>query len=509
MRNAKLLAVNTLVLTVGSFIMRTVAVAFNVYLTNQIGAAGIGLVQLVMAVYGLLVTFAGAGAKLGATRIVTDELSLGKNPESIMKTCIKYALSVGCCVSAVLFLSAGLIGEKWINDAASVTSLKILALSLPPISVSGALNGYFTARKTMLKYSSVQLTEQTVKIIITVLALKICGTNSTENAATAVSVGILASEIFSMLCSYILYKSDTKHKEKNINSRNNLKSLLRIAVPDVIGSGFRGLLLTVEHLLIPKGFEKAGNSTENSMSIYGIIHGMAFPLLLYPSAVLTSLSAMLIPELSRYKLLGNTQKITFAVSSSLKLTLIFSFGVSAFMFVFTDLITNAVYDNNEAVFYIKLLSLLVPVMYTDIVTDGLLKGLDQQNASMRYNIFDSGMCVILVIILLPRLAIKGYVFILFLSEIINFVLSMNKLAKTATVKINLANDIIKPVFCSLLSCGIIKIWLHRSFYYGKFSLALTVIVFSALYIFLICLLQSIRKDEIFTYRSLFKKVALD
>lgn len=43
MKNTKRLLINTLTLSATSFIMRTVGVAFNVYLTGRLGAAGIGL----------------------------------------------------------------------------------------------------------------------------------------------------------------------------------------------------------------------------------------------------------------------------------------------------------------------------------------------------------------------------------------------------------------------------------------------------------------------------------
>lgn len=43
MKNTKRLLINTLTLAATSFLMRTVGVAFNVYLTGRLGAAGIGL----------------------------------------------------------------------------------------------------------------------------------------------------------------------------------------------------------------------------------------------------------------------------------------------------------------------------------------------------------------------------------------------------------------------------------------------------------------------------------
>ncbi len=456
MKNTKLLLINTTVLTVSGFLMRTIAVAFNVYLTNKIGAAGIGLFQLIMAVYGLAVTFASAGIKLGATRLVTDSLcTAGSKADKIVSVCVKYALTVSLTVAAIFFVTSELIGQKWIADERSLNSLKILALSLPPVAVSAAMNGYFTARKTMIKYSGVQLIEQLCKIAVTIICLSAAAGKGLSALCSALAIGTTASEFISCALSCLMYNFDTKIKNGTAKSSQILPKLLHIAIPDAIGSGMRSVLLTVEHLLIPVGFRKSGQSAEQALSTYGTVHGMALPIILYPAAVLTSLSSMLVPELSRCLALGEQKKINEAASEVLRMTLLFSMGTAGFMFTFSGCISSAVYASSEADFYIKLLSVLLPVMYSDTVVDGMLKGLDQQLASMRYNIIDSGLCVILVYFLLPKFAIKGYIFILFLSEIINFSLSIDKLIKITSIKINITRDLIKPALAATGSCAVL------------------------------------------------------
>lgn len=507
MRNTKLLLINTAVLTAGSFLMRTIAVSFNVYLTNRIGSAGIGLFQLIMAVYGLVVTFAGAGIKLGATRLVTDSLyKANSNTSRIMDICIRYALIVGCTVAGITYLFSGLISEKWIADVRSEYSIKILALSLPPIAVSAALNGYFTARKTMVKYAGVQLIEQLFKILTTVIMLGIFSNRGLSYMCGAIAIGTTCSEIISCLLSSLLYRLDIRLKEKSTDDSRILSALLRIAVPDAVGSGMRSVLLTVEHLLIPIGFRKSGQSPDEALSTYGTVHGMALPVILYPSAVLTSLSSLLVPELAGYLTTKNQNKIDMAASECIRLTTVFSFGTAAFMFAFSSCISQAVYGADESAFYIKLLSFLLPVMYLDTVVDGMLKGLDQQMASMRYNIFDSGLCVIFVYILLPKYSVKGYIFILFISEIINFTLSINRLLKTAALSLNAVRDFIKPAIAAAGASAVTNI-IFSNLLCGfgvKLQLILLITIFTAVYLPSILVFGSINKIEIRTFISRIK-----
>ena len=172
-----------------------------------------------------------------------------------------------------------------------------------------------------------------------------------------------------------------------------------------------------------------------------------------------------------------------------------------------QIISNAIYGSSDSGFYIKLLSVLIPIMYSDMITDGLLKGLDRQAASMRYNIFDSSLCVILVYFLLPKFAIGGYIFILFISEIINFSLSIGKLSKITTLRINLINDIIKPLLCSIGCCAGVNI---GCIYFGIFNyssktvLIILALICSLLYFCGIYLLNCITRCELNNYSSMLK-----
>ena len=62
MRRAKQLLLHTSAMTATSLLMRTIALVFQVYVAGKIGAAGIGLFQLVMSVYTLATTVAVSGA---------------------------------------------------------------------------------------------------------------------------------------------------------------------------------------------------------------------------------------------------------------------------------------------------------------------------------------------------------------------------------------------------------------------------------------------------------------
>ena len=74
----KRLIVNTALLAGASILMRCIGMVFQAWLAGRIGAAGIGLYQLVMSVELLATTFAISGIRFAATRLVAEEIGLGR-----------------------------------------------------------------------------------------------------------------------------------------------------------------------------------------------------------------------------------------------------------------------------------------------------------------------------------------------------------------------------------------------------------------------------------------------
>ena len=66
MKKARAFLLNTMILTGTSLLLRTVGVTFTVYISNKVGAEGVGVYQLLMAVYAFGVTMATTGLGLTA-----------------------------------------------------------------------------------------------------------------------------------------------------------------------------------------------------------------------------------------------------------------------------------------------------------------------------------------------------------------------------------------------------------------------------------------------------------
>ena len=428
----KKLVYNTALLTGSSLLMRCIGMAFQAWLAGRIGATGIGLFQLVMSVEMLCTTLAVSGIRFAATRIVAEEIGSGREGAvgTAVFRCCMYSLLFGCAAAAVLMSFAEPVGFLWIGDARTVMSLRILACGLPFLSLSSVLSGYFTACGRVWKSALVHLIEQLSYIGLVALFLSRTPQGDIERNCAAVTAGITASDMLSFALMFAFFLGDRRaHAARSARSERLTARMLGVALPLAVSSYARSALSTLEHMLVPRGLRRSGLSADSALAGYGVIQGMAMPLISFPSCLLMAVAELIVPELTEAQMRGDGALIRRTVSKLIKRSLLFSTLAAAALFSLAGALSSAVYGSDEAAVYIRLLAPLVPVMYTDMVVDGCLKGLGQQVWSMGINIFDAALGAALVWLLLPVGALDAYIGIIYADELINFALSAARLRR--------------------------------------------------------------------------------
>ena len=153
MRTLKILFFNTLILLISSIFLQIIGLFFNIYISKTIGEEAVGVFSLVMSVYTFGITLASAGINISATRIVSEELAC-KNEigaKKAAKRCIFFSLIFGICASTIFFIFADFITLKCLHGRISKNVIYLICIALPFISMSSAVNGYFTAVRRVSK----------------------------------------------------------------------------------------------------------------------------------------------------------------------------------------------------------------------------------------------------------------------------------------------------------------------------------------------------------------------
>ena len=436
MTGAKRYFLNGAALALSALLLRAIGVIWNAYLAKKLGAAGMGLISLTMSVYTLAVTFATSSVNFAATTMIAEATARNdkKAARGAMKACVCQCLVTGSAACFILTLAADFIGNEWLGDPGTVLSLRLLGMSLPFIAISSALSGYFTAVRKAYKNAAVQVLEQTVKMALTFTALGALLPDGagTEYMCAAVVGGAAFAEAASLAVNALLYALDRARLRGVFDSGPDsavFKKLFSITIPISASAYARSGFLTLEHMLIPRGLRKYGADYNTALASYGILHGMAMPVVLFPASILGAFSSLLVPELAEAAALGDTARVRRITAKSLFAATLYSSVAAIIMTAVSGVAGEGLYGSAEAGGYIALMAPLIPIMYVDVTIDSVLKGLGEQLCSMKINIVDSAVSAALVWLLLPKLGITGYVITIYVSETLNTALSAARLIR--------------------------------------------------------------------------------
>ena len=497
--------INGLLMTAVSIAIRYVSVAFNVYITNKIGAVAMGLFTLISSVYGFALTLATSGISLATIKLVSEALggleekSRASTVKAIMKKSLGFAFFISLTVSVGLYMLSPIIAESILKDTRTLSSLKVLSYTLVPIALSSSMSGYFVAVRKVHKNAAVQVLGNAIKIFSCVYLLSATVASDVESACLAIIWGGSIAEFASFMIHFLSYLIDIK-KQKSLGASEHLlvKKLIPFTLPVAFSAYVRSALVTVEHLLIPWGLEKSGSGRDASLAAYGIVHSIVFPLVLFPSAISSSFAGLLVPEISESSASKDIERIERIISKVLKTVLIYSIGVAGIFICLSNEFGVAFLNDIGTVKYLVFVAPLIPIMYLDTSVDSILKGLGHQFYCMIINIIDSLLSVILVWVLLPRYGIMGYIITVYFTEIINATLSITKLLCVTKVRFKVFAWVAKPIIAIIVSTAATRFILYElnSFAQTKLEVTLHIVIISALYFLILLLTKALSLNRI-------------
>lgn len=458
MENRKRFFYNGIMLTAVGIAMRTVALFFNAFVTQKIGAEGMGLYTIVMTVYGFAVTFATSGISLTVTRLVASAKGEGREEDtrSVLMGAILYALAFSLIATLVLFFGASVIALRILDDARAEHALRILAPSLIPLSLVSVFSGYFVGVRRVACNAVTQILGQIFKITATVWLVIRAMPMDVERAALSLSLGTTVTEILAFSVIFIEFLIDRRRIKQENAKGADVRSVASMAVPLGISAYIRQALLTLEHILIPKRLRARGDSLSDSLSAYGTLHGMALPMILYPMVTLSSFAGLLVPEFAERSSAKNDESMRRIASRAFGVTLVYATLAASVLYVFSEELGYVIYKSADAGKYISVLAPVIPIMYLDHVTDSVLKGIGEHVYSMWVNITDSLISVALVWLLIPKMGIMGYAVCIIAMEAYNFILSLIRLLKRIKFTISLRETLLLPLLSALVSSLFVK-----------------------------------------------------
>jgi len=452
--NRKRILTGALILTLAGVATRILGFAYRIYMSNLIGAEGMGLYQLIMPVYALAWSISCAGFNTTVSKLIAQERARGEygNMSRMLRQSVAITTVLGILLSIMLYFGAEFLAVHFFGDMRTLLPLQILSFAFPFMAAGTCMRGYFIGLQEAKIPAINQVLEQIVRMTIVYLLAARFVPMGLEYAAAVALGAIVAEEVFSCLFVFGAYKIKRRKRNKPIvptlSKMQTLTLIMCMALP-LTGNRVAGSLLSAwENVLIPQRLQIFGLSASDAISEFGRITGMAMPLIFFPTAVLTALSVTLVPAVSEAVAAKDLRGVSTIASKSLLFASITGMGAAALFLFFSHELGMAIY-NQPIGLMLKLLGIMCPFIYMQIVISGVLNGLGCQMFIFRNSLISSAISIGFIYVFVPRFGLTGYIFGWLVSLLVVIALGLYKVREYMPLDMEFSKWMLKPLLAAM------------------------------------------------------------
>lgn len=480
----KALITGTLILTGASLITRLLGFIFRIYMSNIMGAEGIGLYQLIFPIYMLTWSLCSAGVSLAVSKKVAELTALRLHQDAIRTLKCSIVLSVGIAlgVAMPLFIFAPFVAKYFMHEPNTAIALRLLPICLPFMATACCIRGYFQGKQEMLVPATAQIVEQVARMIVIFAFSSFFIPKGLAYACALGMLGLCGGEFCSCLFTYTMYK----FKKRSLILRpattpysQIFSTLIAISIPITANRFLTSMLQSVENILIPLQLQKFGLPPGEALGLYGMFSGMALPLLFFPSMVTTSIATAIVPAISEASTKRNQLMLKYTVSKSIQFSMLIGIGASSLFYMLGPEIGMACYKLPEVGEILQLLAIICPFLYLQGILNGILNGLGLQRLTFKSTLIGSAICISIILLLVPQKGIIGFAIAMLLQSGFMTIYNLCHILKHISLPVDLIGWVIKPSVAALFGCLSMK-YIHNHILLANFSMTLSTVMAVAL-----------------------------
>jgi len=423
------LAKGTIILTLAGFLSRILGFFYRIWLSEHLGSELLGLYQMIFPISGVCYTIYASGIQTAISKITAER----KASVSVFFHGLTLSLFLSLLLSILLYEGAPFLASRFLFEERTIVPLRILSFMFPFGAVTACCNGYNYGKSNSAGPAISQLTEQVIRIACAYfIVFTFYGLNfSCELAVLVLVIGEAVSALVSILS---LIRSECRGHKITAKSlhKSGLKDISLLALPLTFHRLIINLLHSFEATLVPLTLQQSGMTKAIALSQYGILNGMAFPFIFFPTALTGSLSVLLLPVVSKASKEQNTDYLHKVIRLSLCFSGGLGFACTAFFLLTGNFLGNFVFHEPLAGGYIRILAWLCPFMYLSSTLGSILNGLGKVYQTFIISVIALCIKIGCLMVLVPRYGMSAYFGTLLISQGFTTIAEFLALSKAKT-----------------------------------------------------------------------------
>ena len=331
--------------------------------------------------------------------------------------------------------------------------IRITAISLPFMCIHNCVSNYYYSQKESFLPASSQTCRTACAYwhYYTLCAHKNVSTISIADAVTGNIFGEFAAATYCAIPLFFRSIHNKSMTQKLSCSLREYKYIVKYAFPINANQTILHPLEGAEAILIPAILCMHGLSKDDAISQFGILTGMALPLVLFPCTATNSFALMLLPKVSDES--SNVLSDHLAVTVKRTVSMCLSLGIiSIFLFINYGARLGAMMFHEDSVYiYTCILSWLCPFLYLKISLTSVTNGMGHTALTFIINITGIIIRLACVFLLIPKLGITGYLYGVLISNICMSLLYIFNIYKKLNIQPDPFGSIIVPLCIAVIS----------------------------------------------------------
>lgn len=366
--------------TVFSVAEKFLGFLYRIILSRTLGSEGMGLYQLALSVFAVLVTATSSGIPLTVSRLITKHRTKGskKAERSTVTAAVVAVLVFSVPVFCILFFGHDLF-DFIFSDPRCMSLLMILLPALTFNSVYSVIRGALWGNKKFIPYCVIDLIEEICMIGMGVIL--VTGMTSVLDGARRVAFAIVFSYLVSFTVSIIYF---FVKGGRFSDPRPQLKPLLSSALPITGMRTSSSLINTAISLILPARLIAAGMSSSEAMSGIGVVMGMSMPVLSIPATLIGSLALVMVPELAENFYRGRHKELRDNIEKALKITALIACAIIPVLFALGEDLGEILFHNEECGKIIKNCCFMLLPTSIAMITTSILNSVGYEKQTCVY-----------------------------------------------------------------------------------------------------------------------------
>ena len=387
-----------LILTIANAYTRALGFVLRLATARLMGAQALGVMELASSAVMLAITPVTAGIPTAMSRLTAQK---GADPAAILHGGLslvrRFALWLTPLMLALSLPIAWLLG-----DLRTLPSILVSLPCIPLLGLCAVYSGWFYGMDDARTPALNECVEQTVRCTLSIgLLLWLAGRSM---ALTAALPG--AAEVIAGIVVWRLFRGRGVRASRSKAIPAIRREILRLTAPTTAARLCQTALRALNAILLPVCLRRSGLSQAAATAQFGLLNGMAMPLLMLPGIVTGAICMVAAPAVSRQE--GQQRRLQRTMHQLLLSAAGVGTAAAIGLFFGAEFLSTRLYQESALAPLLRLMAPAALLMAVQQVQFGLITGLGVQNKALTGTVAASFLSLAVTALLCPLPQVRLY-----------------------------------------------------------------------------------------------------